>query len=392
MGLKVDKIECLSNPFDYDVAISFAGEQRCEAEGIAMRVRAAGVSVFYDAYEQVDLWGKNLYDHLASVYQHKARYCLMLVSAAYAAKVWTTHERQNAQARALTENTEYILPVRFDDTDIPGLLPTTGYVRFGDHGVDGIADLLLQKLEKMARAPVAPPQPVRVSTSPRAFILDQHQNIQAWVPVTKCTWGNTEARLVLQPDDPTDGPFLDGLRGTRDQLLVALKHNAGLCRVTEVQHEFAAGNDQWVLHLRVEQQDFTPTMEMGMNNMSADQIAEQRARRVLLNENPSRNTNDWNRAAVEVLMRGLQSPVQTTASPFPALHERFGNNPVMFLEIAWITAVMTLKMAGVVAEVTALDLALEGEQLRVSFAGRRHKQYSNHPATVITVNGHCPLS
>ena len=93
-----------------------------------------------------------------------------------------------------------------------------------------------------------------------------------------------------------------------------------------------------------------------------------------------------------VLMRGLQSPVQTTASPFPALHERFGNNPVMFLEIAWITAVMTLKMAGVVAEVTTLDLALEDEQLRVSFAGRRHKQYSNQPATVITVNGHCPLS
>jgi hypothetical protein len=100
----------LSNPFDYDVAISFAGEQRREAEGIARRLRAAGVSVFYDAYEQVDLWGKNLYDHLAGVYQHKARYCLMLVSAAYAAKVWTTHERQNAQARALTENTEYILP------------------------------------------------------------------------------------------------------------------------------------------------------------------------------------------------------------------------------------------------------------------------------------------
>jgi hypothetical protein len=97
--------------FDYDVAISFAGEQRREAEGIADHLRAASVSVFYDAYEQADLWGKNLYDHLATVYQHKARYCLMLVSAEYAAKVWTTHERQSAQARALTQNTEYILPL-----------------------------------------------------------------------------------------------------------------------------------------------------------------------------------------------------------------------------------------------------------------------------------------
>jgi len=90
----------LSTPLTYDVAISFAGEQRREAEAIASRLRAAGVSVFYDAYEQADLWGKNLYDHLPAVYEHRARYCLMLVSAAYGAKVWTntrTPERTGAR-------------------------------------------------------------------------------------------------------------------------------------------------------------------------------------------------------------------------------------------------------------------------------------------------------
>ena len=56
------------------------------------------------------------------VYREKARYCLMLVSAAYAAKVWTTHERKSAQARAFSQSAEYILPVRFDETEIPGLL------------------------------------------------------------------------------------------------------------------------------------------------------------------------------------------------------------------------------------------------------------------------------
>jgi TIR domain len=375
--------------FAYDVAISFAGEQRRDAEEIANRLRAAGVTVFYDAYEQADLWGKNLYDHLAVVYQHKARYCLMLVSAAYAAKVWTTHERQSAQARALTQNTEYILPVRFDDTDVPGLLDTIGYVRFADYGIEGIADLISQKLGTSA-----PPQAAlaSVSTSPRACILDTHQNLQAWVPVTRCTWGNTEATLTLQPDDPTDGPFLDGLRSSKHQLLIALKHNVGLCRVTEVQHEFADGRDQWVIHLRIEQADFTPGMEMGMNNLSADQIAEQRARRILLNENPSRDTNDWNQAAVEVLLRGMQTPLQAKASPFPALYGRFGSDQRMFLEVAWITAVMTLKTTAVIAEATTLDLALEGNRLRVKFTGKRYKQYTNQPATVITVNGHCALS
>ena len=79
----------------------------------------------------------------------------------------------------------------------------------------------------------------------------------------ECTWGTREATLVFQPDDPTDGPFLDGLRGSRHQLHVAFKHNVGLCRVDEVQHILKAGLDQWAVRLRIENADFTPTMEMG---------------------------------------------------------------------------------------------------------------------------------
>src|SRR5262249_37430914 len=132
--------------YEYDVAISFAGEQRSVAEDIADCLRNANVRVFYDAYEQSNLWGKDLYEHLADVYQNKARYCLMLVSADYAEKVWTNHERKSAQARALSEKNEYILPIRFDKTDIPGLPRTVGYLRFEDHGVRDICDLLLDKL------------------------------------------------------------------------------------------------------------------------------------------------------------------------------------------------------------------------------------------------------
>jgi len=132
--------------FEYDVAISFAGEERAEADAIAACLTNAGIKVFYDDHERANLWGKNLYDHLAEVYQNRAGYCLMLVSAAYAAKIWTTHERRSAQARALIEKSEYILPVRFDDTEIPGLPSTVSYLRFQDHGVQGICALLLEKL------------------------------------------------------------------------------------------------------------------------------------------------------------------------------------------------------------------------------------------------------
>ncbi len=49
----------------------------------------------------------------------------MFLSRNYAAKLWTNHEREAAQARAFRENEEYILPIRLDDTEIPGILQTT---------------------------------------------------------------------------------------------------------------------------------------------------------------------------------------------------------------------------------------------------------------------------
>ena len=62
--------------FSYDVAISFSGEQREQAEAIAARLRAAGLKVFYDEYEKATLWGKDLYEHLATIYQNQAKYPL----------------------------------------------------------------------------------------------------------------------------------------------------------------------------------------------------------------------------------------------------------------------------------------------------------------------------
>jgi hypothetical protein len=118
----------LDSEFQFDVALSFAGEDREYVNTIADQLRKHGIKVFYDRYEQATLWGKDLYEHLDHVYQRAARYCVLFASEHYARKVWTNHERKSAQSRALHENEEYILPVRFDDTEIPGLRPTVGYI------------------------------------------------------------------------------------------------------------------------------------------------------------------------------------------------------------------------------------------------------------------------
>jgi hypothetical protein len=134
--------------FKYDVALSFAGEDRHYVDQVAELLRQADVRVFYDRFEEADLWGKNLYDHLSDVYRNKARYTVMFISKHYAAKAWTNLERQNAQARALTENAEYILPARFDDADVPGLLPSVGYLSLQGREPTAIAGLIVQKLSK----------------------------------------------------------------------------------------------------------------------------------------------------------------------------------------------------------------------------------------------------
>jgi hypothetical protein len=130
----------------FDVAISFAGPQRDSAEALASIVRDAGFSVFYDEFHPEALWGKNLVDVFDAIYRKRARFCVMFVSKEYKERIWTNHERQSAQARALKEKgNEYILPIRVDDTELDGMPETIGYRPLSE-GVEKIAELLIKKL------------------------------------------------------------------------------------------------------------------------------------------------------------------------------------------------------------------------------------------------------
>ncbi|WP_052769883.1 toll/interleukin-1 receptor domain-containing protein [Paenibacillus sp. IHB B 3415] len=130
----------------YHLVISFAGEDRRIAKEIATRVTQAGYTVFYDEFEKDKLWGKDLYSYLSELYKDKGEYCLMIISEHYSRKFWTKHERLAAQARAFKENREYILPLILDDTEIPGILPTVGYLDLRENCIEEIIDILIKKL------------------------------------------------------------------------------------------------------------------------------------------------------------------------------------------------------------------------------------------------------
>ena len=163
----------------YDVALSFAGEDRPHAEKLAKLLEAGGYSVFYDDFERAQLWGKDLYVHLSSVYKDQARYCVMFLSEHYARKLWTRHELQSAQARAFVEeNREYILPVRLDDTEIPGILLTAGYLDLRSMTIDEIYQALVEKLSGAPSQTTARPQPK--SREDFIKLAQEHANIGGW--------------------------------------------------------------------------------------------------------------------------------------------------------------------------------------------------------------------
>lgn len=144
--------------FDYDICLSFAGEDRQYVGQVADHLVSHGVRVFYDAYERAHLWGKDLYQHLDAVYQKAARYCVLFISQHFASKLWTNHELRAAQARAFHESQEYILPARLDDTELPGIRATLGYIDARSVGPIEFAHLIMEKLGPIKRYDFIPPE------------------------------------------------------------------------------------------------------------------------------------------------------------------------------------------------------------------------------------------
>jgi TIR domain/HEAT repeats len=134
--------------FKYDVAVSFAGEDRSLVEEFVNILASQHVSVFYDSWEQASLWGKDLYQYLDLIYRQAAEYCVIFVSRHYVEKAWTKHELKSAQARAFQQNSEYILPIKLDETELPGIPGTIAYIDIRRVKIDEVANLLLEKLNR----------------------------------------------------------------------------------------------------------------------------------------------------------------------------------------------------------------------------------------------------
>ena len=130
----------------YEVALSFAGEQRTYVEEVARALHSRGIAVFYDEFEKVSLWGKHLHEELQSVYECRSAMSVVFVSKEWVEKAWPRHERRVILSRAIQSPDEYVLPVRFDDTIVPGLPNSVSYLRADEHSPAELASMIGEKL------------------------------------------------------------------------------------------------------------------------------------------------------------------------------------------------------------------------------------------------------
>ena len=139
----------MDETYKYDVALSFAGEDRKYVEEVALFLKKKNIAVFYDYFEEETLWGKNLISYLEEIYTHKSKYCVIFISQYYVQKEWTCYESAAAMVRLLDSNMkqkEYLLPVKFDETKVSGVLSTIGVIDGKKKTPDELGNLIIKKL------------------------------------------------------------------------------------------------------------------------------------------------------------------------------------------------------------------------------------------------------
>ena len=397
--------------YEFDVTLSFAGEDRQYAEALATLLKNGNYLVFYDDDKRSQLWGQNLYDYFCTVYKEKARYCVIFASAHYAQKLWTNHERQSAQARAFEENEAYILPVKLDDTEIPGIPPTVGYLDLRSMSIDAVYQALVEKLSgSSSQGTTAPSIPHVVEEDPSEFaLLTSEDGKTYFFALQDVRRDSSEMSLKLLPESPESAAFL----GTVQNQLS--NRYASPPTLTCAYREYAAWvtpqniaetSSYWeiILNPYTSRQNYDFFDEATVNGIPPDEIAKMRARRILLDEklkdtNPALNPSyAFERTMLESYIRGMSSSsheprLQVTASPIPQLYQLFRQTPEQFKKFARMISILYLKLSNTVDNVLQLDLELvELAQLQVKFKGIRPKFYSNVEPTIIEFEGVCSLS
>jgi hypothetical protein len=205
--------------------------------------------------------------------------------------------------------------------------------------------------------------------------------------------------VTLSGVSARDESVLEEIKRKRPEIGVAFSLSGLQGRVLSASSTLESGKLLWTVEISPSNKHHSGLGEMACGKFSADDIAELRARRILLDEKPpdyiqsdDSTTLMLNNAMLEAFIQGIGSSVKIEKSIIPLLYGAAGENAEDFLVAAKLFSVLLLNTSGVVEHIYKLDMKLENKtKLSIDFEGRRPRVYSNVEPPVIQVQGVCDL-
>lgn len=108
----------LAGNYEYDIALSFAGENRELAKHIANQLLELDVPVFYDEAFETNFLGKAWTKKFKEIFTDESRYVVVLLDKHHADKIWPTFEREHFAPRIADEQ---VIPIYLDETKFVGI-------------------------------------------------------------------------------------------------------------------------------------------------------------------------------------------------------------------------------------------------------------------------------
>ena len=104
--------------YEFDFALSFAGENREITKQIAAQLEVMDCSVFFDELFENNYLGKAWAKTFEEIFKQRSRLVVCVLDQAHRDKIWPTFERECFSPRVADEA---VIPIYLDDTTFPGI-------------------------------------------------------------------------------------------------------------------------------------------------------------------------------------------------------------------------------------------------------------------------------
>ena len=142
--------------FEVDVIVAFSATDRGTAEEFARLLAGKNIRVSLDEIDGPKAGSREPAAHLAETFARKSRFTLLLISRSFPQMDWKEVEQMTARLPADAAPGSSFIPVRLDDTDLPGM--STEIKDLRSDSLQGIAERVADTILREKGHPGPPSQ------------------------------------------------------------------------------------------------------------------------------------------------------------------------------------------------------------------------------------------